>query len=340
MSRPEEAVYLGLCRSGTTSVADLAHMLALDSESVLRALLGLRIRGLVRGPEVMESDVWTPVAPDLALERVLAQRERSERSAREEMTRLLDGYHRERGRLDPQTAGLVEVVTGREAIAEVWYSLQSGARDSVDVFDKAPWVQGEENDTPDPELEMLGRGVKARGVYERASLLLPGMLEQVQALIAAGELAAMLPELPFKLAIVDRRRALLPLAQGTELTAALIVRPSPLLDALIEVFEAQWARAMPVPRTAPRLGGRSSGAEAEEGGGTGGEQSGEAAVVTRSASEELLTMLAAGMTDEAIARQVGVSARTVQRRISELMETLGSRNRFQAGVQAVRHGLL
>jgi DNA-binding CsgD family transcriptional regulator len=288
----------------------------------------------------MESDVWTPVAPDLALERVLAQRERSERSAREEMTRLLDGYHRERGRLDPQTAGLVEVVTGREAIAEVWYSLQSGARDSVDVFDKAPWVQGEENDTPDPELEMLGRGVKARGVYERASLLLPGMLEQVQALIAAGELAAMVPELPFKLAIVDRRRALLPLAQGTELTAALIVRPSPLLDALIEVFEAQWARAMPVPRTAPRLGGRSSGAEADEGGGTGPEQSGEAAVVTRSASEELLTMLAAGMTDEAIARQVGVSARTVQRRISELMETLGSRNRFQAGVQAVRHGLL
>lgn len=340
MSRPEEAVYLGLCRSGTTSVADLAQLLALDSESVLRALLGLRIRGLVRGPEVMESDVWTPVAPDLALERVLAQRERSERSAREEMTRLLDGYHRERGRLDPQTAGLVEVVTGREAIAEVWYSLQSGARDSVDVFDKAPWVQGEENDTPDPELEMLGRGVKARGVYERASLLLPGMLEQVQALIAAGELAAMVPELPFKLAIVDRRRALLPLAQGTELTAALIVRPSPLLDALIEVFEAQWARAMPVPRTAPRLGGRSSGAEPDETGGTGAEQSGEAAVVTRSASEELLTMLAAGMTDEAIARQVGVSARTVQRRISELMETLGSRNRFQAGVQAVRHGLL
>ena len=339
MSRPEEAVYLGLCRSGTTSVADLAQLLALDSESVLRALLGLRIRGLVRGPEVMESDVWTPVAPDLALERVLAQRERSERTAREEMTRLLDGYHRERGRLDPQTAGLVEVVTGREAIAEVWYSLQSGARESVDVFDKAPWVQGEEIEAPDPEIEMLGRGVKARGVYERASLLLPGMLEQAQALIAAGEQAAMVPELPFKLAIVDRRRALLPLAQGTELTAALIVRPSPLLDALIEVFEAQWARAMPVPRTAPRLGGRSSSAESDEGAG-GAEPSGEAAVITRSASEELLTMLAAGMTDEAIARQVGVSARTVQRRISELMETLGSRNRFQAGVQAVRHGLL
>ena len=56
--------------------------------------------------------------------------------------------------------------------------------------------------------------------------------------------------------------------------------------------------------------------------------------------EGLLTMLSAGMTDEAIARQLGVSARTVQRRISDLMETLGSRNRFQAGVQAVRHGLL
>ncbi|MFD0634820.1 LuxR C-terminal-related transcriptional regulator [Catenulispora yoronensis] len=46
------------------------------------------------------------------------------------------------------------------------------------------------------------------------------------------------------------------------------------------------------------------------------------------------------MTDEAIARQLHISARTVQRRVSVLMEELGARNRFQAGVQAVRHGML
>jgi DNA-binding NarL/FixJ family response regulator len=140
--------------------------------------------------------------------------------------------------------------------------------------------------------------------------------------------------LPFKLTVVDRRRALLPLGAGTELTAALIVRPSPLLDALIEVFETQWAKGMPVPRAAGRTGGRTEGQE------SGRESAPDSPADGRMAWEGLLTMLSAGMTDEAIARQLGVSARTVQRRISDLMETLGSRNRFQAGVQAVRHGLL
>jgi DNA-binding NarL/FixJ family response regulator len=216
----------------------------------------------------------------------------------------------------------------------VWHSLQTGARESVDVFDKEPFVQ---SDQDDPELDLLARGVRARGVYERSSLLLPGKLAEVQSLIAAGELAAMVPEVPFKLAVVDRRRALLPVSEGSELTAVLIVRPSPLLDALIEVFEAQWARAMPVPRTAARLAVRALG-DGEREAGSGGESTAEARAPAP--SQELLTMLSAGMTDEAIARQLGVSARTVQRRISELMDSLGSRNRFQAGVQAVRHGLL
>lgn len=332
LSRSEELVYLGLCRKGALSAEELARAEGMDLDAVFRALLGLRIKGLVRGPGLEGAAAWSALAPDLALESVLARRERTERDSRDVLTRLLDGYLRERGLRDPTAAGLVEVVTGKEAIGEVWDTMQSGARTSVDVFDKPPFVQGDDED-PIPELEMLARGVRARGVYERASLLDPAKLAEVQEMIAAGEAAVMVPELPFKLAVVDRRRALLPLGTGTELTAALIVRPSPLLDALIEVFEAQWTRGMPVPRSArsavlpeaPENRRESPAASAGE---------------ARTGLEGLLTMLSAGMTDEAIARQLGVSARTVQRRISDLMESLGSRNRFQAGVQAVRHGLL
>jgi Bacterial regulatory proteins, luxR family len=332
LSRSEELVYLGLCRKGAMSAEELAGAERMDLDAVLQALLGLRIRGLVRGPGLDGAAAWSALAPDLALESELARRERSERKSRDSLTRLLDGYLRERGLRDPTAAGLVEVVTGKDGIAEVWDTLQTGARTSVDVFDKPPFVQGDDED-PIPELEMLARGVQARGVYERASLLDPAKLAEVQEMIAAGETAVMVPELPFKLAVVDRRRALLPLGNGTELTAALIVRPSPLLDALIEVFEAQWTRGMPVPR-AGRSNGRGEGPE------TGLDGAADATGEARAAWEGLLTMLSAGMTDEAIARQLGVSARTVQRRISDLMESLGSRNRFQAGVQAVRHGLL
>jgi DNA-binding NarL/FixJ family response regulator len=39
-----------------------------------------------------------------------------------------------------------------------------------------------------------------------------------------------------------------------------------------------------------------------------------------------------------IARQLGVSERTVRRRVSDLAEILGAGSRFQIGAQAVRRG--
>jgi len=41
-----------------------------------------------------------------------------------------------------------------------------------------------------------------------------------------------------------------------------------------------------------------------------------------------------GLTDEAIARQLGLSHRTVQRRVAAFMADLGAHTRFQAGVKA------
>jgi DNA-binding NarL/FixJ family response regulator len=42
-------------------------------------------------------------------------------------------------------------------------------------------------------------------------------------------------------------------------------------------------------------------------------------------------MLAAGLKDDAVARQLGVSKRTLDRRVQELMRNLGAWTRFQAG---------
>jgi len=48
--------------------------------------------------------------------------------------------------------------------------------------------------------------------------------------------------------------------------------------------------------------------------------------------------MAVGMKDEAIARQLGMSPRTLRRRSQELLAELGAGNRFQAGVEAARRG--
>jgi DNA-binding NarL/FixJ family response regulator len=54
----------------------------------------------------------------------------------------------------------------------------------------------------------------------------------------------------------------------------------------------------------------------------------------------VLRLLADGLTDDAIARQVGVSVRTVRNDMAAAMLSLDARSRFQAGVRAAQLGLL
>jgi DNA-binding NarL/FixJ family response regulator len=55
---------------------------------------------------------------------------------------------------------------------------------------------------------------------------------------------------------------------------------------------------------------------------------------------EVLSLLLAGLTDEAIARELDVTVRTVGRRVRQLMDAAGVNTRIQLGWQASRPGWL
>ncbi|MFE2758229.1 response regulator transcription factor [Actinosynnema sp. NPDC059335] len=55
-------------------------------------------------------------------------------------------------------------------------------------------------------------------------------------------------------------------------------------------------------------------------------------------TRQLLRLMGTGALDETIAREMGVSVRTVHRRITRLQELLGVRSRFQLGVIARERG--
>ena len=54
----------------------------------------------------------------------------------------------------------------------------------------------------------------------------------------------------------------------------------------------------------------------------------------------MLELMAAGLKDEIVARRLGLSTRTLRRRIAGVMRELGADTRFQAGCEAVRRGWL
>lgn len=129
-----------------------------------------------------------------------------------------------------------------------------------------------------------------------------------------GEEIRVVPEkLPIKLQIVDNDSALVPL--GPYGHPALLIRDSQLVAAFTRFFDLKWAEATP---WAPP--GTQQPPKADP------------------ARQRILDALAAGLKDEAIARQLGISARTVRRHIAAIMDELGAPTRFAAGVAAVRRG--
>lgn len=270
----------------------------------------MRELGMVRH---LPGDVWQAVAPDLAVEALIATREEQNRRARADVGPLMELYLRNR---DEELAdnAFVDVVSGAGAVRELWHTLLRGAREEVCVLDQPPYVTplGEHVALEDETRE---RDVQWRVVYDRSAVDIPGRVTEIIELVAAGERARVTPTLPFKLAVIDTHAAVLPVANGDVVDKVLLIRPSALLDVLRSTFELYWDKGIPFS--------------------PGGIYAAAADV-----DPNLLGLLAAGLTDESIARQLGLAPRTVQRRVRQLMDRCGAQTRFQAGVQAMRRGWL
>lgn len=317
----DEQVYRAFLARPDETVQEIAGAVAAPPSRVRHAVSRLESLGLIRR---ITHGQYLPVGPQAALTALLNQRrmeaETAFAQARASVDELAEEYRAGRLRTDPSS--LVEVISGREAVTRRVYELTMSITTHVWVLDKPPYLEhgdGRPN-TNETEAELttrwIERGVDCRSVYCPEAMARPGRFETVMKLSALGEQSRMLPSLPFKLRIFDLRVALVPLVGDTNDSLA-VVHPSGLLDALVELFEAYWAKAQPIAASPPAESGELSGDELV-----------------------LMRMLQAGLKDQAIARQLGVSARTATRRIARLLERLEADTRFQAGVVAAKRGWL
>lgn len=314
----DEQLYRVLLHRPRRTLPELAAQTGRGATSVRRALYRLEDLGLVS--RLLERPTrFVATRPDVAVETLIARRQEELAGARAAAHLLLAELPAEH-RYDQ--AEQVEMVFGRAAVTTRFLQLQQLARDELLVLDRPPYAQ----DATEPntgEMEMLRRGTRCRGIYAPESLESPGALRLIRQMMSAGEQARVHPRVPMKLAIADRSIAILPVSFEEVAETALVVRTSTLLDALVTLFELLWRLALPVPADADGTAGDLA-APAEAG------MAGQA---------DLLALLAAGAKDETLARQLGVSLRTVHRRTRDLMDLLGARTRFQAGVLAAQRGL-
>jgi hypothetical protein len=175
------------------------------------------------------------------------------------------------------------------------------------------WTDGIGGEVDAWVAEQLAGGRRSRALYPaRALEAAPRVLwERAE----AGESVRILAEVPCRMAVLGDAAALLSEEHGVPTDSRLVVRHPAVVAALRLSFETLWEKAMAVP-----------GLDAH-----------------RSRQDTLsrgllLDLLADGAKDEQISRELGVSLRTVRRRVADLLDDLGATSRFQAGVEAVRRG--
>lgn len=322
----DESVYRYVLAHGDVTPAALATALGIGTERAARSLDRLRTDGLLHrlGGRLRR---YGPSEPRVAVEALLRARTAeldATRAAVDELTAL---FHN--GQSPGRDTDAIQVLHGADALGHWFVRLQQEAREEVLSLDRPPYALTFSNPI---EPVTLGQGVRYRVVYAPEALDQPGGLDEIRRQVAGGEQARVMPGLLLKMTVADRRRALLPLSLDFTRVRAVVVHRSTLLDGLVDLFESYWRRAAPLSRVLATHSAVPEPADADP------EVAQPAAEPPDPDDRALLAMLVSGLKDEAVARQLGWSLRTMRRRVQRLHQRLGATNRFQAGVQAARRG--
>lgn len=223
---------------------------------------------------------------------------------------------------DPLLAAPPDEVSGRELLegGDVPLVLESWIRSSTgDVRMLRPdqWRTPAES----PMRTLIGQAIEAgrrcRAIYPARAL--EEAPEALMERLAMGEEVRIVATVPSRMAIIGDAGVLLPELWGESNDRRIRVRQPGLQAALTALFDEIWDRAITLR---PASSGKGPEPDA-----------------TRS-RRLLLELLAEGIRDEQIAGELGLSLRTVRRRVADLLLELRVDTRFQAGVEAVRRGLL
>ncbi|MFI6685554.1 LuxR C-terminal-related transcriptional regulator [Streptomyces sp. NPDC050485] len=160
----------------------------------------------------------------------------------------------------------------------------------------------------DRTVHVLKRGVRMRTLYQYAAQFHQPTVDHATLFVAHGAEVRLVTDAFMRLIVFDREVALIELLDNAQ--GAVLVRDPNIIHFLVRAFERAWDRALAFPLAHDR------------------DQ------VLRS-SEEMKTaivkLLVEGYDDKVVAKRLGISLRTFQRHLAEVLRRIGANNRIHAG---------
>jgi DNA-binding CsgD family transcriptional regulator len=316
LSAEEERSYQQLLPLSGGRLEDVATVLGVPADRLPERLAALLDRGLIR---LDAGRLVAPPVPALVAQLIAEQAEAADRS-RERLRELAQaipylvasatrpgpGQMEELGGLDG------ELSAGGNALQLLTDLIETSKGDLL-WWRPDAWLLPRESAISVVVGRAVASGRLSRAIYPLRAL--HEAPEVLQARARQGEQVRVIDEMPTRMIVIGSTHAVLPEPLGFADEPRILVRQPAIVGALKLLFERYWEQATPLPdldSRRPRVDIRGS----------------------------LLRQLAAGAKDEQIARTLGLSLRTVRRRVADLMIELGADTRFQAGVEAVRRGWL
>jgi DNA-binding CsgD family transcriptional regulator len=265
---------------------------------------------------------WEIVPPETSLPRLASALEARARATRTTAGEL--GAIWRQSITDPSEAAFigVDMLRSVDQVVHAAYALAATAEERIRMFlDDSPAARQLILEQPTaitrPPLPPSAIWL----VVDVALFAHDGVLRTLEAAAASGQRVVVADGLPFTGLVVDDKAALVDLSRHDERAdGSFVVRRRPATAAVAALFDISFDLATPMGPTLALHSGESDGAPLVE------------------RDRRILGLLATGATDQQIARTLGVSTRTVERRVALVMQTLGASTRFQAGAKAVRRG--
>jgi hypothetical protein len=317
VSADAEELYRRILRSGPSRLAPyaaaLGWSLSLATESLESLILARLVRETADGLVLVEH-------PRSALERLVGNEEAKLDLRRRELSdaRASIGKFTAEHRAAGSSGGWAltqpawEIVSPQMAASIVEQTLRSTSgliRTSIRSLDVGPGLDHEAARTGQAA---LAGGREQRAIYPFAALKDAAGRRWAQSWADLGEQQRVSETPPSEFAIFGGEVVLAAAEWRSVESDFVIIRDPMLIAAFTAMFDYAWELALPMPGISSDI--------AED--------------------RQLLSLLASGFKDEAVARYLGWGLRTVRRRVAKMMDDLGADTRFQLGAAAQRRGLL
>jgi len=308
-----ERVYRFILRNPGCTLLHLCDRLGVPTETARLDLAPLVERRLVRRTA---GDAFSADVPEVALGRLLSREARrlsgleEALSTAEAQIQVYAAEHLVGQRPDRQPVSVDHIALAD--FADLMVTLVESGSGELLFLRPDQWYlpTGKRMDVAVTKAMAAGR--RSRVIYP--AQILETSSDSVRGRIRAGERVKVVPRVATRMAVFGSEAAILPKQWGENSGARLLIREPAIVACCIAYFDELWSHAVMV----------SVWHEDADGG----------------PQQALIEMLASGAKDEQIARALGVSLRTVRRRVAFLLADLGVDSRFQAGMESVRRGWL